>query len=83
MSLPPVATGVLGRLFQTRLYRLRPLGVPSRHIQDFLGGLFPTPPYHLHSCKRVHNRRGLIPTASGSALWLRGFGSRARYRGRG
>ena len=30
------ATGILGRLFQTRLYRLRPVGVPSRRIQDFL-----------------------------------------------
>ena len=26
----------LGRLFQTRLYRLRPVGVPSRRIQDIL-----------------------------------------------
>ena len=48
------ATGVLGGLFQTPLYHLRPVGVPSRRIQDFLGGLFPTPPYHLHPCKRVH-----------------------------
>ena len=46
--------GILGRLFQTRLYRLPPVGVPSRRIQDFLGGLFPTPPYHLHPCKRIH-----------------------------
>ena len=30
------ATGVLGGLFQTRLYRLRPIGVPSRRIQDIL-----------------------------------------------
>ena len=30
------ATGILGGLFQTPLYHLRPVGVPSRHIQDFL-----------------------------------------------
>ena len=30
------ATGVLGGLFQTPLYQLRPVGVPSRRIQDFL-----------------------------------------------
>ena len=30
------ATGLLGGLFPTPLYRLRPVGVPSRHIQDFL-----------------------------------------------
>ena len=30
------ATGILGRSFQTRLYHLRPVGVPSRRIQDFL-----------------------------------------------
>ena len=29
------------------------------------------------------NTRSLIPTASGSALWLRTFGNRARYRSRG
>ena len=29
------------------------------------------------------NRRSLIPTATGSALWLRAFGNRARYRSRG
>ena len=29
------------------------------------------------------NRRSLIPTVSGSALWLRAFGNRARYRGQG
>ena len=28
--------------------------LPSRRIQDFLGGLFPTPLYHLHPCRRVH-----------------------------
>ena len=30
------ATGILGGLFQTPLYHLRPVGVPSRRIQDFL-----------------------------------------------
>ena len=30
------APGILGGLFQTSLYRLRPAGVPSRRIQDFL-----------------------------------------------
>ena len=30
------ATGFLGGLFQTPLYHLRPVGVPSRRIQDFL-----------------------------------------------
>ena len=30
------ATGLLGGLFPTPLYRLRPVGVPSRRIQDFL-----------------------------------------------
>ena len=30
------ATDILGDLFQTPLYRLRPVGVPSRRIQDFL-----------------------------------------------
>ena len=30
------ATGILGGLFPTPLYRLRPVGVPSRRIQDFL-----------------------------------------------
>ena len=30
------ATGVLGGSFPTPLYRLRPVGVPSRRIQDFL-----------------------------------------------
>ena len=30
------ATGVLGGLFQTPLYHLRPVGVPSRRIQDIL-----------------------------------------------
>ena len=30
------ATGVLGSLFLTLLYHLRPVGVPSRRIQDFL-----------------------------------------------
>ena len=30
------ATGILGGLFQTPLYRLRPVGVPSRRIQDVL-----------------------------------------------
>ena len=29
------------------------------------------------------NRRSLIPTVSGSALWLRTFGNRARYRSQG
>ena len=48
------ATGILGGLFPTPLYRLRPVGVPSRRIQDFLGGSFPTPLYHLHLCRRVH-----------------------------
>ena len=28
--------------------------LPSRRIPDFLGGLFPTPLYHLHPCRRVH-----------------------------
>ena len=36
-----------------------------------------------HTGLPVHNTRSLIPTASGSALWLRTFGNRARYRGRG
>ena len=27
-------TGILGGLFQARLYRLRPVGVPSRRIND-------------------------------------------------
>ena len=59
------AKGVLGGLFQTPLYHLRPVGVPSRRIQDFLGGLFQTPLYRLgrlfqtrlyrlHPCRRVH-----------------------------
>ena len=30
------ATGILGGLFPTPLYHLRPVGVPSRRIQDFL-----------------------------------------------
>ena len=30
------ATGILGGLFQTPPYHLRPVGVPSRRIQDFL-----------------------------------------------
>ncbi len=30
------ATGILGSLFLTLLYHLRPVGVPSRRIQDFL-----------------------------------------------
>ena len=30
------APGILGGLFQTPLYHLRPVGVPSRRIQDFL-----------------------------------------------
>ena len=30
------APGILGGLFPTPLYRLRPVGVPSRRIQDFL-----------------------------------------------
>ena len=30
------AMGILGGLFQTPLYRLRPVGVPSPRIQDFL-----------------------------------------------
>ena len=30
------ATGILGGSFPTPLYRLRPVGVPSRRIQDFL-----------------------------------------------
>ena len=30
------ATGILGSLFQTLLYHLRPVGVPSRRIQDIL-----------------------------------------------
>ena len=37
-----VATGILGGLFPTPLYRLRPVGVPARRIQDFLGGSFST-----------------------------------------
>ena len=35
-SLRRAATGILGGLFQRPLYRLRPVGVPSRRIQDFL-----------------------------------------------
>ena len=35
-SLRRAATGILGGLFQTPLYHLRPVGVPSRRIQDFL-----------------------------------------------
>ena len=30
------ATGILGSLFQTLLYHLHPVGVPSRRIQDIL-----------------------------------------------
>ena len=30
------ATGILGGSFPTPLYRLRPVGVPSRRIPDFL-----------------------------------------------
>ena len=48
------ATGILGGLFPTPLYRLRPVGVPSRRIQDFLGRSFQTRLYHLHPCRRVH-----------------------------
>ena len=33
--------------------------------------------------KSSANRRSLIPTASGSAFWLRTFGNRARYRAQG
>ena len=58
------ATGFLGGLFPTPLYRLRPVGVPSRRIQDFLGRSFQTPLYHLgrlfqtrlyhlHPCRRT------------------------------
>ena len=35
-SLRWAAMGLLGGLFQTPLYHLRPVGVPSRRIQDFL-----------------------------------------------
>ena len=50
----PRLPGFLGGLFQTPLYHLRPVGVPSRRIQDFLGGSFQTRLYHLHPCRRVH-----------------------------
>ena len=36
-----------------------------------------------HTGLPVHNTRSLIPTATGSAFWLRTFGNRARYRSRG
>ena len=38
------------------------------------------PAFSPHTGLPVHNRRSLIPTATGSAFWLRAFGNRARYR---
>ena len=44
-------TGVLGGLFQTPLYHLRPVGVPSRHIQGGYGH----PALSPHTGHPVHN----------------------------
>ena len=60
----------------------------SRHIQvsGQLGQVLLDISSNIRSLKRrpdlksSANRRSLIPTASGSAFWLRTFGNRARYR---
>ena len=69
------------RTRQLATYDIRALAASAQVLGDASGnvsGLMARPaPRPSGSC------RGLIPTASGSAFWLRTFGNRARYRGRG
>ena len=68
------ATGLLGGLFPTPLYRLRPAGVPSCRIQDFIGRLFPTRLYHLHPVGVSINDSGApVRHLSGMAKGLSGW----------
>ena len=69
------------RTRQLATYDTRALAASAGALGDASGnvsGLMARP--DLESATR---RRSLIPTASGSALWLRAFGNRARYRSRG
>ena len=69
------------RTRQLATYDIRALAASAQVLGDASGnvsGLMARP-----DLESSANRRGLIPTASGSAFWLRTFGNRARYRGRG
>ena len=76
--MPRPASGAYGYNTRTRGYDSRALAASTQALGDASGnisGLMARP--DLESATR---RRSLIPTATGSAFWLRGFGSRARYR---
>ena len=82
------AKGSEGALFfynartrQLATYDTRALAAAAGALGDASGnvsGLMARP-----GLKSAANRRSLIPTASGSAFWLRTFGNRARYRNQG
>ena len=77
-SVPRPASGAYGYNTRTRGYDSRALAASTQALGDASGnisGLMARP--DLESATR---RRSLIPIATGSAFWLRGFGNRARYR---
>ena len=50
----------VGRWFQTRLYHPALAGTPPEEGNwNHLGGLFQTPLYHLHPCRRASMQAGL------------------------
>ena len=66
------------RTRQLATYDTRALAASAGALGDASGnvsGLMARP-----GLESAANRRSLIPTATGSALWLRTFGNRARYR---
>ena len=72
------AYGYNARTRQPASYDSRALAASAGALGDASGnisGLMARP-----DLKSSARRRSLIPTATGSAFWLRGFGSRARYR---
>ena len=69
------------RTRQLATYDIRALAASAQVLGDASGnvsGLMARP-----GLESSGNTRSLIPTATGSALWLRAFGNRARYRSRG
>ena len=58
-------------------------GLMARSGLESSASGYRSPAFSPHTGLPVHNHRGLNPAASGSAFWLRAFGNRARYRGRG
>ena len=59
---------LLGGLFQARLYHPALAGTPPEEGNwNHFGGLFPTPLYHLHPCRRA-SMQAYIPVGVDSGL---------------